>query len=163
MIVKRFFFNFSNNIVKKISGKKNLDTDTSCPRCNYPKETINHIFECLFALHRVELYQTIHLSGFFPNKSVYQNIDIYSVLEKKDVVYSKLLIDTFSQILWYIQKERNRKVFNENMFNRSFKKKKICLTFRHLPSSLVRGGMLKKLTFQKTKRKMIHHQFLPLF
>lgn len=117
MIVKRFFFNFSNNIVKKISGKKNLDTDTSCPRCNYPKETINHIFECLFALHRVELYQTIHLSGFFPNKSVYQNIDIYSVLEKKDVVYSKLLIDTFSQILWYIQKERNGKAFNGNMFN----------------------------------------------
>lgn len=149
MIVKRFFFNFSNNIVKKISGKKNLDTDTSCPRCNYPKETINHIFECLFALHRVELYQTIHLSGFFP--SVYQNIDILFQKKKMWSIRNYLQTHSLRSCGIFRKKEMGKRLME------------ICLTFRHLPSSLVRGGMLKKLTFQKTKRKMIHHQFLPLF
>ncbi|XP_056860054.1 uncharacterized protein LOC108829850 [Raphanus sativus] len=91
---------------------RHLGTDRSCPRCDGPVKSINHLlFECPPALQVWALSDYPSLPGYFPCTSIYQNMYLL-FWTSKEVAPLRPQFDTFPWICWFIWKARNDKLFN---------------------------------------------------
>ena len=85
--------------------------DNYCPRCGEPVENVTHaIFECPPALQAWALSSTPSSSQIFPISSMYANMD-YLFRRKNTIRRPEYDRDPYPQIIWYIWKARNDKLF----------------------------------------------------
>ena len=87
---------------------RRIRCDTQCQVCGNEEESINHVlFECPLALQTWALSNIPSCPGVFSTQSLFTNMDylFWRLPKEPDLSY-------FPWILWYIWKNRNAKVFN---------------------------------------------------